>query len=333
MNTFDEILNDLGNRIYAPVYFLFGEEPYFIDAITGYIEANVLSDAEKEFNQSVLYGRDLDIPTLFSYARRYPMMANYQVIILKEAQDLQKIEELQPYTDDPVRSTILVIAYKYGKLDKRKTFYKSLEKNGVVFESKKFYDNQVPSWISEYVARNGYSISTKATHLMAEFLGTDLSKIANEIDKLFINIPVKSEITEALVEKFIGISKDYNAFELQKALGRKDVYKANQIIHYFAANPREEPIVKIIPLLYSFFSKILVYHYLSDKSKNSVASALAVQPFFVTDYQHAATHYTPAKLIQIISILREYDLKAKGVDNISATDGELLKEMVFKILH
>jgi DNA polymerase-3 subunit delta len=234
-----------------------------------------------------------------------------------------------------MESTLLVLCYKYEKIDRRKSLFKSIEKKGILFESARIYDNKIPDWIAEYVKKQNYSISTKACFLLAEFLGNDISKIVNEISKLIINISEKQEITEDYVEKNIGISKDYNVFELQKALGKKDVLKANQIINYFAANPRENPLVKVIPLLFSYFSKILIYHHLPEKSRNNVAAALSINPFFVMDYQQAAANFTSGKVISIISILREYDLKSKGVDSngTSFPDGELMKELIFRILH
>ena len=331
--SFENLLSDLKNQIYYPVYLLHGEESYFIDAISDYIEQNVLSELEKEFNQTIVYGKDSNVLTLVSYAKRFPMMANYQVLIVKEAQDLDKIEDFQPYIEHPLTSTILVLCYKYGKLDKRKGLYKAIEKQGVAYESAKLYDNKIPDWINDYLHQLKYSITPKAAIMLTEFLGADLGKIVNEIQKLLINIPAGAEITENYVEKNIGISKDFNVFELQKALARKDVVKANQIILYFAANLRENPLVKVIPILYSYFSKVLTYHYLPDKSKNSVAAALAVNPFFVADYQQAARSFPVGKIVSVISLLREYDLKAKGVDNASTNDGELMKELIFKILH
>ncbi len=331
--SFDNLLADLKNQIYYPVYLLHGEESYFIDIISDYIEQNVLSDLEKEFNQTIVYGKDSDVSILISYARRFPMMANYQVLIVKEAQDLEKIEDFQPYFENPLTSTILVLCYKYTKYDKRKTFYKTIEKHGVAYESARLYDNKIPDWINEYLRKRNYSITPKASALLCEFLGADLGKIVNEIQKLLINIPAGAEINEEYVEKNIGISKDFNVFELQKALAKKDVVKANQIILHFAANLRENPLVKVIPILHSYFVKVLTYHYLPDKSKNSVASALSVNPFFVADYQQAARNFPVGKVVSVISYLREYDLKAKGVENSSAGDGELMKELIFKILH
>jgi len=331
--SYNQILSDLKNQIYYPVYFLFGEESYFIDAISDLIEHTVLNEQEKEFNQTILYGKDASVPVIISYAKRFPMMANYQVLIVKEAQELEDPEDLQPYFENPLKSTILVICYKYGKLDRRKGLYKSVEKNGVTFESARLYDNKIPDWIHDYLHEKNCTISQKAAVLLTEFLGNDLSKVVNELNKLLINIPAGSEISEEYVEKNIGISKDYNVFELQKALAKKDIVKSNQIILYFAANPRENPLVKVIPILYSYFSKILYYHYLPDKSKNAVASALSINPFFVSDYQQAAKSFPVGKTVAVISLLREYDLKAKGVGNVSAGDGELMKELIFRILH
>ncbi|MCK9204514.1 MAG: DNA polymerase III subunit delta [Bacteroidales bacterium] len=333
--SFDQLMNDLKNKIYHPIYFLQGEESYFIDLISDYIEQNVLNELEKEFNQTIVYGKDSNVQTIISYARRFPMMANYQVLIVKEVQELDRIEELQLYAENPLKSTILVLCYKYAKLDKRKTFYKSIEKQGVIFESNRFYDNKIPDWISHYLQGLNYSINPKAAALLTEFLGADLGKIVNEIRKLLINLDPGSTITEEDIEKNIGISKDYNVFELQKALAQKDVVKSNRIILHFAANPRENPLVKVIPILFSFFSKILTYHYLSDKSRNSAAAALSVNPFFVSDYQQAARSFPVPRVMRIISILREYDLKSKGVDSNAtyAGDGELMKELIFKILH
>jgi DNA polymerase III subunit delta len=331
--SFEDILNDLRNKIYYPIYFLYGEEAFYIDEISGFIEQNVLTDLEKEFNQTIIYGKDTNIPSLISYARRFPMMANYQVIIVKEAQDLDKIEDLGPYLENPLKSTLLVLCYKYEKIDRRKSVFKTVEKAGVLFESSRLYDNQVPDWIADYLGRRNYRISAKACFLLAEFLGNDLAKIVNEVSKLTINVAPGQEITDEYIEKNIGISKDFNVFELQKALGSRDILRSNQIIAYFAANPKDNPLVKVIPLLYSFFSKVLVYHYLPDKTRNNAAAALSVNPYYLRDYQAAASNYKVAKLLSVISFLREYDVRAKGVDNASVSDGELMKELVYKILH
>lgn len=329
------ILEDLKNQIYSPVYLLQGDEPYFIDVISDYMEQHVLNEMEKEFNQTICYGRDTDVATIIAYARRFPMMANYQLLIVKEAQELDKPEELLTYLENPQPSTLLVLCYKYDKLDKRKSLYKAIERLGVTFDSDRLYDDRIPEWISDYLRRTGYTINPKAAILLTEFVGNDLSKVVNELEKLCINIPAGTQITEDYIEKNIGISKDYNVFELQRALGKKDVVKANRIIRYFAANPRENPLVKVLPILYSFFSKILIYHSLQDKSRNNVAAALSIKPFFVPDYQQAAGAFPPGKVVSVIALLREYDMRAKGVDNNAqfAGDGELMTELVFRMLH
>jgi len=310
-----------------------GEEPYYIDEISDYIEENVLTETEKELNQIVIYGRETDVPTIISYAKRFPMMANYQVVIIKEAQNIDKIEDIEKYIENPLKSTILVFCYKYKKIDKRLKFTKNIVKNGVLFESKKLYDNKIPAWITNHLKQKKYSISPPATALLSEYLGTDLNKIANELTKLIINLPEQSEITTKHIEQNIGISKDFNIFELQKALGKKDVFKANQIINYFAANPRDNPLVRNIIVIFNFFSKVLIYHKLKDKSQKNAAAALSIHPFFVNDFQVAAKNYNIQKVISIFSLLREYDLKSKGVGNISTSESELLKELTYKILH
>ena len=330
---FEQIISDLKNQIYHPIYLLSGEEAFFIDEISDFIEKNVLNESEKEFNQTILYGKETDVPTIIETAKRFPMMSNYQVVIVKEAQEIKKIEELANYAAQPLTSTLLVLCYKYKKIDKRKVFAKTIAKTGVLFESPKLYENKIPDWINTQLQQKELSIRPKAALMLTEFLGTDLGKIANEIEKLAINLPKGTEITDALIEENIGISKDYNVFELQNALGKKNILKANQIINYFAANQKDNPMIKVVGVLYMFFSKLLIFHYLKDKSQNSIASALSVNPFFVRDYQTAAQNYSVKKLVNIVSLLREYDLKSKGVNNISSSDGELMKELVFKILH
>ncbi len=332
--TFEQITADINRKIYHPVYLLHGEEPYFIDAITDLIEKTVLTETEREFNQTIVYGRDIEIGSIIDMARRFPMMANYQVVIVKEAQELEKkIEDLQPYIDRIQPSTILVLAYKYKKFDKRKTLAKSIEKKGVLFESAKLYDNQVPSWINEQIKAKGFAIRPEATQMLAEYLGTDLSRISNEIEKLLINLPAGSTIDGTIIERNIGISKDYNVFELQNALGTKDIKKANRIINYFAANTKQNPTIMVVTVLFGFFMKLMIYHQLTDKSRNNAASALSVNPFFVKDYITAAENYSFRKLRAIIGLLREYDLRLKGINNGSTDESELLRELIFKILH
>jgi DNA polymerase-3 subunit delta len=339
--TAPEILKDLRNRKYKPLYLLHGEEPYFIDVVGNYIEHSLLSEADRGFNQTVVYGKDTDIMTVLNAAKRYPMMADYQVVLVKEAQDMKwgkedddkkGIDPLLSYLEKPLPSTILVFCYKYGKFDKRKKTYKAIEKNGLVFESAGLYENKVPGWIEDFVQEKKYKISPQASTLLAEYLGNDLSKVANELEKLMLNVAPGQEITLKEIQDNIGISKEYNVFELQTALGRKDVVKVNRIVNYFEANPKANPIVVVLGTLNNYFTKVLRYHYAPDKSPNALARDLGVSPFFVKDYEQAGRVFNYGKTMQIIGLLREYDLKSKGV--ASTTDhGGLMKELMFKILH
>lgn len=332
--TYNEILQNLKKKIYHPIYVLMGDEPYFIDELTDYIANNVLTEAEKSFNQTILYGKDTSIDTILTVAKRFPMMAANQVVILKEAQNLKNIEDdLLSYVHTPLTSTILVICYKYKTIDKRKRFYKAVSDKGVVYESKRVYENQLGPWIQTYCTSKGYKIVPQAVALLSEFLGTEISKVANELDKLMILLPGGSTITPADIEKNIGISKDFNVFELQNALGEKDVLKANRIINYFGSNSSLNPIPKTIASLYSYFSKILKYHLCDDKSNANLVRVLGVQPYFLDSYIKAAKRYPAKKTVEVISILREYDLKSKGSGNVSSSPADLQREMIYKILH
>ncbi|MBC3846573.1 DNA polymerase III subunit delta [Winogradskyella echinorum] len=317
-----------------PIYFLMGEEAYYIDKISDFIEDNVLDEAEKGFNQMVLYGRDVSIDDIVSNAKRYPMMAERQVVIVKEAQDLSRtIEKLAQYADNPQPTTVLVVNYKYKKIDKRKALYKAINKNGgVVFESKKLYDNQVPDWIRRVLKGQGYDISPKAAQMLVEFLGTDLSKVNNELNKLKIVLPKGTQITPEHIEENIGISKDYNNFELRKAVGERNVVKAHKIAKYFADNPKDNPMVVTVSLLFSFFSQLLHLHGMHDKNPRSVASALRVNPYFVNEYLTAARNYPMKKVSSVIGLLREFDVKGKGVGSNAVPQGDLLKELLVRIL-
>ena len=321
--TFDQIFSDLRKKIFYPVYLLTGDEPYFIDEISNYIENNILDDTEKEFNQTITYGADTDIQTLVSAARRFTMFANYQVIIVREAQEIRNIDGLEEYVKNPQPSTILVLCYKYKKIDKRKSFAKTVDKKGVFFEGKKLYDNQIPDWIQGTLKSKGYGITPKAAILLADYVGSDLGRIMQETGKLFINVPAGTVINEDHIEENIGISKDFNIFELQKALGEKNILRSNQIAKAMSENPKENPMVVIITILFGFFSKILIYQYLKDKSRNNIASALGINPYFIPDYQKAAGNYTPSKLSQVISILREFDLRSKGIESVSVSEADL----------
>ena len=331
---FDAILQNLKKGLYHPIYLLQGEEPYFIDILSDYIEDHALSEAEKGFNQSVFYGKDSDPITIAESSMRFPMMASRQVIIVKEAQSLNKIDTLASYAEKPLASTVLVLAYKYKKLDARTRLAKAIKKNGVVYTSVPVYENKIPNWIESFLAEKNFSISPQAAQILTAYLGTNLSKIANELNKLVIAVKDTTKITPEHIEKNIGFSKDYNIYELQNALGEKNVLKANQIIQYFGANPTLNPIQRTISNLYFYFSKLFMLHFLTDKSDRNVASELRLHPFIARTYIAAAKKYSPTKLYEIMGILREYDMKSKGF-NTSGMLGpaELQKEMIYKILH
>ncbi|NNK75825.1 MAG: DNA polymerase III subunit delta, partial [Maribacter sp.] len=286
MDEVKQIVADIRNGNIKPIYFLFGEEPYYIDKISQFIEKNVLTEEEKGFNQMVLYGKEASIDEIVANAKRYPMMAERQVVIVKEAQELSRtIEQLVAYAENPQQTTVLVLCYKYKKLDKRKKLYKSIGKYGVLFESKKLYENQVSEWLRRVLQGKGYSISHKAAIVLVEYLGTDLSRISKELEKLTLVLPKESQITPAAIEEHIGISKDYNNFELKKAIGERNMLKATRIVNYFAENPKDNPFVLTVSLLHNFFSQVLQYHGLNDHSPKNVASALRINPYFVGEYQ------------------------------------------------
>lgn len=333
MNEIREIVSTIKKGDAKPIYFLMGDEPYYIDRISDYIEETVLDETEKGFNQQIMYGRDVSVDDIVGAAKRYPMMAEKQVIIVKEAQDLSRsIEKLVSYAENPQPTTILVFNYKYKTLDKRKKLHKAVRKSGVIFESKKLYDNQVSDWIRRVLSGQNYKIEPKASLMLVEFLGTDLSKISNELEKLMLILPKETIITDKHIEENIGISKDFNNFELRKAVGVKDVKKANRIINYFAENPKNNPTVMTISLLNSFFTQLLLFHSLQNKSKQAVAKSLKINPYFVDEYFEAGRNYPMRKVAQIINYLRDADVKSKGVGaNLSQED--ILKELLFKILH
>jgi DNA polymerase-3 subunit delta len=334
MDEVKQIVEEIRKGQPRPIYFLMGDETYYIDRIADYISDTVLTEEEKGFNQVVLYGKEISVDDVVSQAKRYPMMAEKQVVIVKEAQHLSRtIDQFASYADNPQPSTVLVLCYKYKKIDKRKKLYKSLSSsNAVLFESKKLYENQVTEWIRKTLKSQGYTISHKASILLVEFLGTDLSRINNELEKLKLVLPKSSQITPDHIEQHIGISKDYNNFELKKAIGEKDVKKATQIINYFTRNPKDNPFVVTVTLLHTFFSQLLQYHGLKDHSPKNVASALRINPYFVGEFQTAARNYPMKRASQIISALRELDLKGKGVGASNMPQGELLKELLARIL-
>jgi DNA polymerase-3 subunit delta len=334
MVTVTQIVSDIKRGDIKPIYFLMGEEPYYIDKISEFIENSILTEEEKGFNQMVLYGRDISVEEIISNAKRYPMMAEKQVIIVKEAQELVRtIENLVPYVENPQPTTVLVVCYKYKTLDKRKKLAKLVAKAGELFESKKLYENQVADWIRRFLAGKKYEIEPKAAQMLVEYLGNDLSKVSNELDKLMIVLPENSKITPKIIEENIGISKDFNNFELRKMVGEKNILKANQIINYFAQNQKSHPLIMTISLLNSFFTQLLQYHGLKDKTRASVTRVLKVNPYFVDDYLTAGKNYPMRKVSQVISLLRDADLKSKGVGASNLSQGDILKELLFKIMH
>ncbi len=334
MNRIRQIVEDIKTGSTKPIYFLMGEEAYYIDKISNYIEKNLLTEEEKGFNQMVLYGRDVSVEDIVSQAKRYPMMAEKQVIIVKEAQDLNRtIDRLLPYVENPQPTTVLVICYKYRSLDKRKKLGKMIAEKGVLFESKKLYENQVGEWISSNLKERGYGIEPKAGHMLVEFLGTDLSKIDNELEKLALILERGTVINASHVEENIGISKDYNNFELRKAIGEKQFVRANQIINYFAENPRTHPLVMTISLLHSFFTQLLLYHGLKDKGRINTAKMLKINPYFVPEYQKAASNYPMRKVARVVSYLRDADMQSKGVGASNLSHADILKQLLFKIMH
>ena len=334
MDEIVKIVNDIKAGNIKPIYFLMGEEPYYIDKLSDYIEANILSDDEKSFNQTVLYGRDVSLEDIVSAAKRYPMMAERQVVIVKEAQDLSRtIEQIEKYAENPMPTTVLVFCYKYKTLDKRKKALKLLAKNGLVYESKKLYENQVGQWITRVLKPKSYEIEPKANAMLVEFLGTDLSKINNELEKLQIILPKGSTITAKHIEDNIGFSKDFNVFELRKSLGERNQLKSYQIVQYFAENPKDNNIVMVVGLIFGFFVQVLKYHGLKDRNPANVAKVLGVNPFFLKDYDVALKNYPMKKVSQIINSLRDTDVKSKGVGANGLPVSDLYKEMLFAIFN
>ena len=320
-----------------PVYLLYGEENYTLDKMSDFFEKEVIPEDNQCFDQTVVYGRDVDMATIIDMAKQYPTMPNstHRLVLVKEAQDIRDWSPLETYLERPSSSSLVVFCFRGKDFKKgRAKVFKAISSVGIAFEKARLYDDKMPSWIMSHVAEQGYKISEQSAAIIAESLGNDTSKVANELSKVFISLPKGGTVTNEIIERNIGISKDYNVFELQKALGCKDVLKSNRIVNHFAANPKENPIQLILPNLYSYFIKVMVYQQLPDKSPQTAASALGVNPYFVRDYQTAARNYSLQKIAAIIGYLKDADLKSKGVRNTGTiTDGELIKELVFKILH
>ena len=326
------IISDWKKGTYKPVYWLEGEEEYFIDKVMKYAESNILNESETAFNLSVFYGKDADWAAIINACRRYPMFAERQVVLLKEAQQMRDIEKLEAYIENPLTSTIFVVSYKEKKVDGRTRLAKLLKEKGVVLTTKKLYDNQLPEWTEELVQSKELSISQKALMLLVDHIGNDLSRIENEIDKIAINLGKRKGITETDVEQYVGVSKDFNVFELQAALATKNLSKAIQIIQYFEANPKAGPIQLILPSLYAFFSKVFMIYGLNTRDEKTIAASLGINPFFIKDYLRTTGVYSYADVENLLLLLSDYNLKSIGINNSGATDASLLKEMVVKMI-
>ena len=327
------LLKEIRNKKFEKIYFLHGEEPYFIDVLTKAIQDNALEESERDFNQSILYGKDAEVLSLISELKSYPMMAERRLVILKEAQYFKAIEQLEYYLENPANSTIFVICYKYKTFDARKKTLKNALKNGVVFKSEKVKEYQLAEWIQQYIKTTGYELTSKACMLLIESLGNDLGRIVKELEKLAVLIEKGTIINENHIEENIGISKDYNVFELTNAVANKDNLKALKIVDYFDHNPKAADLVFVISNLFKFFSQIMRIHFLPNKSREAVAQALGVHPFVAGELTNAKNKYDPRKIAANIALIHEYDLKSKGVGNTSTTQGELMREMVYQLIH
>lgn len=332
--TYEAIIKDLKNKKYSPIYLLHGDESYYIDKISNYIEQHVLNEGEKAFNQAVLYGKDTEFKTVVDEARQFPMMASHRVVVIKEAQDMRSLKNLAAYAENPSPQSILVINYKHKKFDSRTKLAKSIKANGVLFQSKKLYDNQVQAWISNYIAEKGYSIAPDAAMITAEYLGTDLNKIANEMDKVIVNLKDEKSISAELIKEMVGISKDYNVFELQKAIGTLDTEKVFRIVDYFAANPKSNPLVMVLSNLYGYFSKVYIAAYHGKKSDNELKTLLGLPtPYFVKDYRIAAKNFKGQRLINIFEALKIADLKSKGVGARNLEPKAILRDFMITVFY
>lgn len=344
----ESILKDIKSGKYAPIYFLQGTEPFFIDQISDYIEKHAISDADKGFNQTILYGKDSQIGTIITAAKRFPMMADRQVVIVKEAQDVSDLEKyakskvagkeiefnaLEEYSKKPLPSTILVFCFKYKTLDGRKALAKVMEQNALVFTSKGLYDNELPAWISAYIKSIQHEMNEQAVRLMCEFVGNNLTRVANEIDKIIVNLKEKTTITEAHVMQFVAVSKEYNVFELQKGLGTKNILLCNKIINYFAENPKDNPIQLTIGSLFGYFSKLLLVKTNKPTNEFDASKVLGVMPFIAKEYMASAQKYNSSQILNTFTYLREADMKSKGYGVGTNDDTQVMKELVFKILH
>ncbi|HRO47037.1 DNA polymerase III subunit delta [Agriterribacter sp.] len=328
----EKIITDWKQKKFGPVYWLEGEESFYIDQLVEYAEHHILSEAEAGFNLSVFYGRDANWADLINACRRYPMFSDKQVVILKEAQQMRDIDKLEGYIEHPLSSTVLVVAHKEKKLDGRSKLSRLLKQHAVVLSTKKLYENQLPEWVNEQVQKKGFTISRKAVMLLVEHIGNDMSRINNEVDKLLLNLGSRKSITEEDIEQYVGVSKEYNVFELQEALQRKDAAKAIRIIQYFGSNPKAAPIQMILPALYGFFSKVYLLFGVPSQDEKTAAAATGINTYFIKDYMLTAKNYGYAGIEQALLLLHEYNLRSVGVHDAGTEDASLMKEMVWKIM-
>ena len=335
----ETILQKLEKKEYSPVYFLQGEDNYYINKIASEIEEKAIPESDKSFNLTILYGAENNLAEVLGNARRFPVMSPVQVLIVKEAQDIKDLnkekgeEQLIKYVSNPVPSTILVFCYRGKKLDKRKTLFKTLDKHAIVVDSDKLYDNQIPSWVNNYIESKGHNVDINAQQLIADNIGNDLERLSNEIDKVLINFKEPMLITTGIVSKYIGISKEYNSFELQKAIASRNIMKANKIVKYFSDNPKSNPVIPIIALLYNYFSKLLIIHKSVPQKESDLAKIIGVPPFFIREYIQAAKLFNLQKVMDNIHYIREADLMSKGIGVSNIREGEILKELVYKLMH
>jgi DNA polymerase III subunit delta len=330
--TLEKILSDLKKRNFKPVYWLEGEEEFFIDEVINYAEHHILSESESSFNLTVFYGRDCSWPDLINACRKYPMFSDLQVVILKEAQAMKDIEKLEAYVEKPLASTLLFVAYKGKKVDGRTKLAKLLKDKAVMLTTKKLYENELPDWVGSLVKSKGYTINNKALFLLIDHIGNDLSRLNNEVDKLILNLQQRNIITEDDIQNFVGISKEFNVFELQQAIANKDLYKAIRIIQYFEANPKAAPIQLIFPSLYNYFSKVQMIYSIAARDEKTVASSIGVNPYFVRDYLQTAMKFSNHEVEKILLLLHQYNLRGIGINDAGSDDAMLLKEMVVKMI-
>lgn len=334
----DAALKALKTRQLAPLYLFHGDEPYYLDQLTELLEETVLPPAERAFNQFVLFGKDLNVPSLLGYAKRFPMLAERQLVLVKEAQGIAGLEAkdsvrfLEEYINHPLPSTVLALCFK-EPVDERRSWVKAFEKTGVVVASRKLYDNKLPDWIAEYCHGRGVKVSKNVLMMLAEFVGNDLKRLANELDKMLLNLRAGQDITAEVVETYVGVSKEYNSFEFQKALFQRDVARANQIAAFFAANPKNYPIQPVLIVLYNYFSKLMLVHAAHDRSEKALATQLGVNPYFVKDYLTGFQRFPAEKTVQVLATIRQADAQSKGVDVGSVDEGAILRDLVFRILH